>query len=192
MTHFCHCMTGKITPLQISLAYIVKMILGFKNAYGMDEELRKAHQAIIQWLRILGFVAGEIVACDSSKIRVDGLTYEGAEEVFDYQTKENVRGYKLFVIYDEENFLWLGDKEHTEYVSRGKEGTKLYEQVAELDESEFREVILKTKEYEPKTARGKAAQEMRDEEKKPVRIAECTCSFSDGTPVRIVVENRGC
>ena len=44
-------------------------------------------------------VAGEIVACDSSKIHVDGLTYEGAEEVFDYQTKEKVRGYKLFVIY---------------------------------------------------------------------------------------------
>ncbi|MFV9676431.1 MAG: hypothetical protein ACNYVW_02090, partial [Methanosarcinales archaeon] len=43
------------TPLQISLAYIVKMILGFKNAYCLDEELEE---------------------------------------------KENVRGYKLFVIYD--------------------------------------------------------------------------------------------
>ncbi|MFZ2071010.1 MAG: transposase [Halobacteriota archaeon] len=91
------------TPLQISLAYIVKITLGFKNAYGMDEELRKAHQAIIHHPvagnpRIRGW--GGIAACDSSKIRVDGLTYEGAEEVFDYQTKENVRGYKLFVIYD--------------------------------------------------------------------------------------------
>ena len=27
------------TPLQISLSYIVKIILGFKNAYGLDEEL---------------------------------------------------------------------------------------------------------------------------------------------------------
>jgi hypothetical protein len=27
------------TPLQISLSYIVKMILGFKNAYGLNEEL---------------------------------------------------------------------------------------------------------------------------------------------------------
>ena len=87
------------TPLQISLAYIVKMILGFKNAYSLDEELeddvllqlictldgdrtpskstldadiqrykeeelRKVYQAIIRWLRILGFVAGKIVACD--------------------------------------------------------------------------------------------------------------------------------
>ncbi len=126
------------TPLQISLSYIVKLILGFKNAYGLDEELRKAHQTIIQWMRILGFVAGETAACDSSKMRVDGLTYEGAEEVFDNQTKENVRGYKLFVIYDvvyripiyfevrgindEANFLWLDDKEHMEYVTRGKRG----------------------------------------------------------------------
>ena len=261
------------TPLQISLAYIVKMILGFKNAYSLDEELeddvllqlictldgdrtpskstldadiqrykeeelRKVHQAIIRWLRILGFVAGKIVACDSSKIRVDGLTYEGAEQVFDYQTKENVRGYKLFVIYDvvyripiyfevraindadapplqnmvkkavettgkkikrlyidhgfydEANFLWLDGKKHTEYVTRGKKGTKLYEQVAELSEEDFRAVVLKTKEYEPKTARGKASKKKRDSGKKPVRIAECTCSFSDGTPVRVVVEKR--
>ncbi|KAF5427884.1 hypothetical protein C5S39_12665 [Candidatus Methanophagaceae archaeon] len=69
------------TPLQISLAYIVKMILGFKNAY----------RAIIQWMRILGLVTGVTVACNSTKMRVDGLTYEGAEEVFDYQKKENVR-----------------------------------------------------------------------------------------------------
>jgi uncharacterized protein with GYD domain len=261
------------TPLQISLAYIVKMILGFKNAYGLDEELeddvflqiictldgdrtpskstldedirryreeelRKAYRAIIQWMRILGFVTGETAACDSSKMRVDGLTYEGAEEVFDYQTKENVMGYKLFVIYDvvyripiyfevrgineadapslqdmvkkaveitgkkikrlyidrgfydEANFLWLDDKEHMEYVTRGKRGTKFYEQAAELGEDEFREVVLKTKEYEPKTARGKVAKLKRDAEKKPVRIAECVCSFSGGIPVRIVVEKK--
>ena len=261
------------TPLQISLTYIVKMILGFKNAYRLDEELeddvflqmictlngditpskstldadirrykeeelRKAYLAIIQWLRVLGFVTGEIAACDSTKIRVDGLTYEGAEEVFDYQTKENVRGYKLFVIYDvvyripiyfeirgindadapplqemvkkakeitgkkikrlyidrgfydEANFLWLGGKEHMEYVTRGKKGTKLYERAAELDEAKFQEVVLKTKEYEPKTPRGKASRKKRDAEKKPVRIAECTCSFSDGTPVRIVMEKK--
>jgi len=156
-------------------------------------------------------VAGEIVACDSSKIHVDGLTYEGAEEVFDYQTKEKVRGYKLFVIYDvvyripiyfevrgindadapplqdmvkkavettgkkikrlyidpgfydEANFLWLDGKEHTEYVTGGKKGTKL---------------------YESKPTQGKASK------KKRVRIAECTCSFSGGTPVWIVVEKK--
>jgi|GEM_PF-996224 len=261
------------TPLQISLSYIVKMILGFKNAYSLDEELeddiflqmictldgdrtpskstldedirrykeeelRKAYQAIIQWMKILGFVAGEIVAGDSSKIYVDGKTYEGSEEVYDYLKKENVKGYKLFVIYDvvyripiyfevrgindadgpslkemvekameitgkrikrvyidrgfydEENFLWLDKKEHMEYVTRGKKGTEFYEQAAELGADKFREVMLKTKEYEPKTARGKAAKLKRDEEKKPVKVAECVCSFSDGSSVRVVVEKK--
>ena len=260
------------TPLQISLSFIVKTILGFKNVYGLDEELeddvflqmictldgdrtptkstldddirrykeeelRKAYRAIIQWMRILGFVTGEIVAGDSSKIYVDGKTYEGAEEVYDYLKKENVRGYKLFVIYDvvyripiyfevrgindadgpslkgmveeamevtgkrikriyidrgfydEANFRWL-DEEGIEYVTRGKKGTVFFEQAAELGEDKFREVMLKTKEYEPKTARGKASKQKRDEEKKPVRIAECMCSFSDGSPVRMVVEKK--
>jgi len=259
------------TPLQISLSYIVKIILGFKNAYGLDEELeddiflqmictldgdrtpskstldedirrykeeelRKAYQAIIQWMKILGFVAGEIVAGDSSKIYVDGKTYEGSEEVYDYLKKENVKGYKLFVIYDvvyripiyfevrgindadgpslkemvekameitgkrikrvyidrgfydEANFRWLDEKEHIEYVTRGKKGTEFYEQAAELGADKFRE--LNTKEYEPKTARGKAAKLRRDEEKKPVKVAECMCSFSDGSPVRVVVEKK--
>jgi hypothetical protein len=45
-------------------------------------------------------VTGEIAAGDSSKIYVNGKTYEGAEEVYDYLKKEKVRGYKLFVIYD--------------------------------------------------------------------------------------------
>jgi hypothetical protein len=260
------------TPLQISLSYIVKMILGFKNAYGLDEELeddiflqmictldgdrtpskstldedirrykeeelRKAYRAIIQWMKILGFVAGKIVAGDSSKIYVDGLTYEGSEEVYDYLKKENVKGYKLFVIYDvvyripiyfevrgindadspslkemlekameitgkrikrvyidrgfydEANFRWLGE-EGMEYVTRGKQGTDFYVQAAELGADKFREVMLKTKEYEPKTARGKAAKKQRDEEKKPVKVAECVCSFSDGSPVRVVVEKK--
>jgi len=51
--------------------------------------------------------------------------------------------------------------------------------------------MLKTKEYESKTAaRGKAAKKKRDEEKKPVWIAECVCSFPDGSPVRVVVEKK--
>ncbi len=33
----------------------VKLILGFNNAYRLDEELRKAYQAIIQWMKIIGF-----------------------------------------------------------------------------------------------------------------------------------------
>jgi len=260
------------TPLQISLSYIVKIILGFKNAYSLDEELeddvflqmictldgdrtpskstldedirrykeeelRKAYRTIIQWMRILGLVAGEIVAVDSSKIYVDGRTYEGAEEVYDYLKEENARGYKLFVIYDvvyripiyfevrgindadgpslremvekameitgkrikrvyidrgfydEANFRWLGE-EGMEYITRGKKGTELYEQAAELGADEFREVMPRTKEYEPKTARGKAAKQKRDEEKKPVKVAELVCSFSDGSPVRVVVEKK--
>jgi len=123
------------TPLQISILFIVKAILGFKNAYGVDEELeddlflqmvctldgdrtpskstleedirrykeeelQKAYQTIIQWMGILGFATGEIVACDSTKLYVDGDTYENSGEVYDYIKKETANGYKLFVIYD--------------------------------------------------------------------------------------------
>ncbi len=56
-----------------------------------------------------------------------------------------------------------------EYVTRGKRGTKFYEQAAGLGEDEFREVVLKTKEYEPKTARGKAAKLKRDAGSCPCR-----------------------
>ena len=261
------------TPLQISLSYIVKMILGFKNAYGLDEELeddvflqmictldgdrtpskstldedirryreeelRKAYRTIIQWMIILGFVTGETTACDSSKVIVNGKTYEGTEEVYDYLKKEDVIGYKLFVVYDvvhripiyfevrgineadapslkemvgkaeeitgkrikrlyidrgfydEDNFLWLDKEKHVEYVTRGKKGTDIFEKAAELGDDKFREVMLKTKEYEPKTASGKAAKIKRDEKKKPVRIAECSYSFSSGSQVRVVVEKK--
>ena len=261
------------TPLQISLSYIVKMILGFKNAYGLDEELeddvflqmictldgdrtpskstldedlrryreeeiRKAHRTIIQWMRILGFVTGENSAGDSSKVIVNGKSYEGTEEVYDYLKKENVIGYKLFVIYDvvyripiyfevrgineadapslkemvekaeeitgkrikrlyidrgfydEKNFVWLDKKKHVEYVTRGKKETVIFEQAAKVEEDRFKEVMLKTKEYEPKTASGKSKKKIRDAKKRPVRIAERTCSFSDGTPVRVVVEKK--
>ena len=81
-------------------------------------------------------------------------------------------------------------EEGMEYVTRGKKGTELYEQAAELGADKIGEVMLKTKEYEPKTARGKAAKHKRDEEKKPVRVAECVCSFSDSSPVRVVVEKK--
>jgi len=49
----------------------------------------------------------------------------------------------------------MDGKEHIVYVTRGKKGTKLFEPAAELGEDEFRDVVLKTKEYEPKTARDK-------------------------------------
>ena len=149
---------------------------------------------------------GEIVAVDSSKIYVDGRTYEGAEEVYDYL--KEVRGYKLFVIYDiayripiyfevrgindaggpslremvekameiagkrikrvyidrgfydVANFRWLAE-EGMEYITRGNKGTELYERAAEPGADEFREVMPKTKEYEPKTARGKVAKHKR-------------------------------
>jgi len=189
-------------------------------------------------MRILGFVTGETSAGDSSKVIVKGKAYEGTEEVYDYLKKENVIGYKLFVIYDvvhripiyfevrgineadapslkwmveraeeitgksikrlyidrrfydEENFVWLDKKKHVEYVTRGKKGTNIFEQAAELGEDKFKEVMLKTKEYEPKTASGKAAKNKRNEKKMPVRIAECSYSFSDGSTVRVVVEKK--
>ena len=67
-------------------------------------------------------------------------------------------------------------EEGMEYVTREK-GTEFYEQAAEPRADEFREVMLKTKEYEPKTARGKAAKLKRDEEKKPVKVAECVLAL---------------
>ena len=114
---------------------------------------------------------------------MDGRTYEGAEEVYDYL--KEARGYKLFVIYDVgyripiyfevrgindadgpslkemvekameiagkrikrvyidrgfydvANFRWLAE-EGMEYITRGKKGTELYEQAAELGADEFR------------------------------------------------------
>lgn len=259
------------TPLQISLSIIVKIILGFKNAYSLDEELdddiflqmictldgdrtpgkstlnddikrykeeelRKAYRTIIQWMRLLGLVAGEIVAADATKITVDGKTYEGSKEVFDHQTKKNVNGYKLYVIYDvvyripiyfeirgindadgpllkelvknakewtgkkikkiyidrgfydEDNFMWLNEK--MKYVTRGKAGTDFFKQAAKLSDDKFSEVLLKTNDYEPKTARGEASKQKRDENKKPVKIAEYYSSFSDGSKVRVVAVKK--
>jgi Transposase DDE domain len=262
------------TPLQISLSIIVKIILGFKNAYSLDEELeddiflqmictldgdktpgkntlnndikrykeeelRKAYQTIIQWMRLLGLVAGETVAADASKITVDGKTYEGSEKVYDHQTKQNVTGYKLFVIYDviyripiyfeirgineadspklqelvknamewtgkkikkiyidrgfydEDNFMWLNqEKRNIKYVTRGKAGTDFFKQAAKLSDDKFSEVLLKTNDYEPKTTRGEASKKKRDENKKPVKIAEYDSSFSDGSKVRVVAVKK--
>lgn len=262
------------TMLQISLTIIVKIILGFKNAHSLDEELdddiflqmmctldgnitpgkttfnddikrykeeelRKAYRTIIHWMRLLGLVAGEVVAADATKITVDGKTYEGSEEVLDYLTKKNVTGYKLFVIYDviyripiyfeirgineadspklqelvknamdwtgkkikkiyidrgfydEDNFMWLNEeKQNIKYVTRGKAGTDFFKQAAKLSDDKFSEVLLKTNDYEPKTARGEASKQKRDESKKPVKIAEYYSSFSDGTKVRVVVVKK--
>ena len=262
------------TPLQISLSIIVKIILGFKNAYSLDEELeddiflqmictldgdktpgkntlnndikrykeeelRKAYQTIIQWMRLLGLVAGETVAADASKITVDGKTYEGSEKVYDHQTKQNVTGYKLFVIYDviyripiyfeirgineadspklqelvknamewtgkkikkiyidrgfydEDNFMWLNqEKRNIKYVTRGKAGTDFFKQAAKLSDDKFSEMLLKTNDYEPKTTRGEASKKKRDENKKPVKIAEYHSSFSDGSKVRVVAVKK--
>jgi len=262
------------TPLQISLSIIVKIILGFKNAYTLDEELdddiflqmictldgdktpgkttlnddikrykeeelRKAYRTIIQWMGLLGLVAGEIVAADASKITVDGKTYEGSEEVFDHMTKKNVTGYKLYVIYDvvyripiyfeirgineadgpilqdlvkkamewtgkkikkifidrgfygEDNFMWFNkEKQNIKYVTRGKAGTDFFNQAAKLSDDKFIEVLLKTDDYEPKTPRGDASKQKRDESKKPVKIAEYYSYFSDGSKVRVVVVKK--
>ncbi len=262
------------TPLQISLSIIVKIILGFKNTYSLDEELeddiflqmictldgdktpgkstlnndikrykeeelRKAYRTIIQWMRLLGLVVGEIVAADASKITVDGKTYEGSEEVYDHLTKQNVTGYKLFVIYDviyripiyfeirgineadspklqelvknamewtgkkikkiyidrgfyaEDNFMWLNqEKRNIKYVTRGKAGTDFFKQAAKLSDDKFSEVLIKTNDYEPKTVRGEASKKKRDENKKPVKIAEYYSSFSDCSKVRVVMVKK--
>jgi hypothetical protein len=74
--------------------------------------------------------------------------------------------------YDGEHFDWL-NKNHIQFVCRGKQRTKVAEQVSEIPMEEyFEEVLASPKEYQPKTEQGKRAKAKRDALKEPVKIAE--------------------
>jgi hypothetical protein len=74
--------------------------------------------------------------------------------------------------YDGEHFDWL-NKNHILFVCRGKQNTKVADQVSEIPVEEYvEEKIAPPKEYQPKTVRGKRAKEKRDAMKEPVEIAE--------------------
>ena len=74
--------------------------------------------------------------------------------------------------YDGEHFDWL-NKNHIQFVCRGKQRTKVAEQVNEIPVEEYvEEVLASPKEYQPTTERGKKAKAKRDALKEPVKIAE--------------------
>ena len=74
--------------------------------------------------------------------------------------------------YDGKHFDWL-KKNHIQFVCRGKQGTKVADQVSEIPAEEYvEEKLASPKEYQPKTERGKSAKEKRDAMKEPVEIAE--------------------
>jgi hypothetical protein len=74
--------------------------------------------------------------------------------------------------YDGEHFDWL-NKNHIQFASRGKQNTKVADQVSEIPAEEYvEENLASPKEYQPKTERGKRAKEKRDALKEPVKIAE--------------------
>jgi hypothetical protein len=74
--------------------------------------------------------------------------------------------------YDGHHFDWL-NKNHIQFVCRGKQGTKVADQVSEIPADEYVEEKLSSpKEYQPKTERGKRAKEKRDAQKEPVKLAE--------------------
>jgi hypothetical protein len=74
--------------------------------------------------------------------------------------------------YDGEHFDWL-NKNHIQFASRGKQRTKVADQMSEIPEAEYDAVKLASpKEYQPKTKRGEQAKAKRDAKREPVKIAE--------------------
>jgi hypothetical protein len=67
----------------------------------------------------------------------------------------------------------IENKKHIQFVCRGKQRTKVAEQVKEIPVEEYvEEVLTSPKEYPPTTERGKKAKAKRDALKEPVKIAE--------------------
>jgi hypothetical protein len=95
---------------------------------------------------------------------------ERAREILGESTIKKVffdRGF-----YDGEHFDWL-NKKNIKFVCRGKQGTKVAEQVSEIPEEQYiEEKLFSPNEYQPKTERGKKAKERRDLLKETVKIAE--------------------
>ena len=74
--------------------------------------------------------------------------------------------------YDGKHFDWL-NKKNIMFVCRGKQGTKVAEQVGEIPEEQYiEEKLFSPNEYQPKTEKGKKSKEKRDSKKQTVKIAE--------------------
>jgi len=95
---------------------------------------------------------------------------ETAREILGKSTIKKVffdRGF-----YDGKTFDWL-NKENIKFVCRGKQGTKVAEQVSEIPEEQYREEkLFSPNEYQPITEKGKKSKKKRDSKKETVKIAE--------------------
>jgi len=138
-------------------------------------ELRKSCKLILQWLKELKLIDGSGASVDSSKIYTEGKVQEGtavksARDILGKATLKKVYFDRGF--YDGEHFDWL-NKNHIQFVCRGKQRTKVAKQVSEIPMDEYVEEILASpKEYQPTTERGKKAKARRDALKEPMKIAE--------------------
>ncbi|MEA1998316.1 MAG: transposase [Euryarchaeota archaeon] len=71
-------------------------------------------------------------SCDSTKLYVDGDTYENSGEVYDYLKKETTKGYKLFVIYDVVHRMPIYFEVHPMNDADGPKLTKMIEKSMEI------------------------------------------------------------
>lgn len=92
---------------------LLQWILGFddgetpsKSTLGRDilrydsKDVEEVYIRLIRWMRFLGLVIGEVLVLDSTKISVDGKTYESIGEGVDYVDGKRKKGYKVFALYD--------------------------------------------------------------------------------------------
>lgn len=91
----------------------LQRILGFddgetpsKSTLGRDilrydsKDVEEVYIRLIRWMRFLGLAIGEGLVLDSTKIAVDGKTYELIGEGVDYVDGKRKKGYKVFALYD--------------------------------------------------------------------------------------------
>jgi hypothetical protein len=64
------------------------------------EEVEKVFTQLIRWVRFLGMTTGQTLVLDSTKVVVNGKTYEVVGEGVDYTDNKRKKGYKIFVLYD--------------------------------------------------------------------------------------------
>jgi len=145
---------------------------------GTDEvydHMKKEHKRGYKIFAIYDPVCGiliDFILCPINKGDNPNLIplIERAREILGESTIKKVffdRGF-----YDGEHFDWLNTN-NIKFVCRGKQGTKVAEQVSEIpDEQYIEEKLFSPNEYQPKTEKGKKSKEKRDSLKETVKIAE--------------------
>jgi len=145
---------------------------------GTDEvydHIKKEHKKGYKIFAIYDPVGGMLIDftfCPISKGDNPNLIplIEKAREILGESTIKKVffdRGF-----YDGKHFDWL-NKKNIAFVCRGKQGTKVAEQVSEIPEEQYSEdKLFSPNEYQPKTEKGKKSKEKRDSRKETVKIAE--------------------